>query len=108
MTCDYPVGEDVCGKEAANHFEAKFGPLSFDADFCAECRSKFIRDLTGIGAHASHALLGRKRRDVHIARSGIPFSTNEARKWLIEQGVAVSAGPGRISQEHLDMYAKAH
>jgi len=112
VTCDYPdaknPGEGVCGKHADNHFEAKLGALTFDADFCTDHRAKFIKDMAAIGARASHALLGRKRRDVHIGKSGIPFSTSEARHWLIAKGIAVSAGPGRISQEHLDLYAKSH
>jgi len=109
VTCDYPLPSGrACGKEADEHFEARLGALAFDADYCATHRKSFITALAKIGCAASAALLGRKRRDVHIGKSGIPFSTNEARQWLIAQGIAVSTGPGRISQEHLDLYAKAH
>ena len=108
VTCDYPVSGSACGKHADNHFEAKLGALSFDADFCNDCRAKFIGELVVIGPHATHSLLGRKKRDVHIGRSGIPFSTSEARRWLLSEGIAVSTGPGRLSQEHLDLYAAQH
>lgn len=53
------------------------------------------------------ALVDGKPRGTYTALSGRPFTTADARDWLIAQDIEVPAA-GRISNELLALYAAAH
>lgn len=106
--CDFPIDGQPCGRKAQTPFEAWLGDAVLTADYCAKHVGAATAGLGGLGVAPRFTRTGRKQRKAYLGRSGRPFSNYEARQWLNAQGYAVGPGPGRLSAEHLDIYARAH
>lgn len=100
--------DDGCGKSAPHQVEAKVDGVIYRADICDEHIAACQETMTLFGFQPVASEVGGKRRDVHVGASGKPFTTADARAWLIEQGLRNGAARGRVSAEHLQLYAEAH
>lgn len=95
------------GAPSNETFQAKLGSHTFEMDICEECVPIFVTALRSLGVRPSMALVDGKPRGTYTALSGRPFTTADARDWLIAQDIEVPAA-GRISNELLALYAAAH
>lgn len=105
QSCDYMNME--CGKKA-KAIELIVDGIVHRADLCAEHRNEMFTMLQAMNLRPIGSIVNGKRVDVRIAKSGTPFTSADARVWLIEQGVLTGATSGRVSREHLDLYAANH
>lgn len=110
-TCDWRtsnITDQRCGKPArqAPH-DWVVDHAKIHGDFCDDHEVDLRNMLLGVGFTMEAKLVDHKPRHVHMGDSGQPFSTAEARAWLIEKGIIATAG-GRVSRAHLRMYAETH
>lgn len=95
------------GAPATETFTAKLGSHTFEMDICDPCIAEFVTALRALGVRPSMALVDGKPRGTYTAHSGRPYTTAEARDWLVAEGHEVPVA-GRISNELLELYAAAH
>jgi hypothetical protein len=106
VTCDWKVPKRrTCGLPARRKVDLPVGRLNFHADLCDEHEEALRLALVRVGLQPT-TRVDSKTRSAYVTNSGVPFSGQEARPWLIEQGLA---GPtGRLSVEAIEAYAAAH
>lgn len=103
-TCDFQSH----GVPAHTRIEITLEGKKFEADLCDGCIPELERSLLGLGLRPSIALVDGKPRGQYLTESGIPFTTAEAREWLVANGYDVHPTVGRVSAEMLREYAAAH
>lgn len=109
QTCDFPTGGEICPNPAPVKVEMTVGEIVYRADVCEEHRPAMIDLLAeGFGFRPVAAWVNGRRRDAHLAASGEVFTTADVRDWAIEKGLSVRAGQGRVSNEHIELYAAEH
>lgn len=111
LTCDGVVetaegARGVCGRPSVTTLTASLRGRSFEQDLCDECARNYEIGLVARGARPAGARVDYKTRAAYITASGIPFTAEEARKWLVERDLAKPRG--RLSATQLQMYADAH
>ncbi len=102
-TCDFTAR---CTEPAVDSLQLTFDGIAYATDVCAGHRDDLLAAITKLGFRPVASIVDGRRRDVYITASGEPFTTADARAWLIEQGLATERG--RISREYLELYASKH
>lgn len=106
--CDYPQGNgEHCGKEATGRVQAGTDDTKLSGDYCDEHQGILFAEFQRMGMTFSSMKVGKRDRDTYTARSGRPFTTAQAREWLVSEG-HTSRGTGRLSKRLLDLYAEQH
>lgn len=108
--CDAPLrrGSDtLCGMESSVAIEATVGTLKFRADLCDKHAEGVEEAFAKLGIHRTAARVDSKDRQVMTTATGKPFTAQDARDWLLGQGLIKNAA-GRISKANLEKYAAAH
>jgi hypothetical protein len=108
-TCDYPMSDGECPEDAPNKIELTAAGIVYRVDVCDGHQDDLIdavREAFNFRPVASW--VQGKRRDAHVAASGAVFTTADVREWAIEQGLKVGAAQGRVSTEHVELYAAQH
>lgn len=113
VTCDWTVTVKVkrkaertkCGKPAPQRVALPVGRLIFAGDLCDSHQKHLQRLLAETGLEPA-TNVDSKQRAAYVAKSGTPFSGEDARPWLIEQGLAGERG--RIARHAIEAYAAAH
>jgi hypothetical protein len=105
--CDFKVNGHAHEAPASVVFTGRIGTVELAGDFCEPHAKDFEAELIRLGLRIEGVRVDSKRRNHYIAHSGVPFTTQEAREWLIAQGYWRSKH-GRIPQDLLDMYAQEH
>lgn len=103
--CDFA---ETCVTPAPYPIELTHADVVYRADVCPEHRDDFLETIRALGFRPIASLVQGKRRDVHVTASGKPFTSAEAREWLVSNGLKTGTAQGRISSEHLQLYANAH
>jgi hypothetical protein len=107
-TCDFPMGPE-CPNDAPNKIELTAGDIIYRVDVCDGHQSEIVDALRdGFNFRPVAAWQNGRRRDVHVAASGAVFTTADVREWAIENGLKASATQGRVSLEHIELYAQEH
>lgn len=96
-----------CANPGDYHVTAIVGNTSYAADLCTQHLKEIQGKLATLGFIAVSQSVGRKRRNAYVGASGVPFSTREARDWLVAQGYTVQ-GKGRLSTDLLETYRVTH
>jgi hypothetical protein len=106
VTCDWKVSKTkTCGQPGRKQVALPLGRLTFRGDLCDEHEEGLKLALARIGLQPT-TRVDSKERAAYVSKSGVPFSGQDARPWLIEQGLA---GPtGRLSVDAIEAYAQAH
>lgn len=109
-TCDFVASSDggAHGVPASTRIEITLEGKKFEADLCDPCLHDLERSLLDLGLRPSIALVDGKPRGQYLTDSGVPFTTAEAREWLVENGYEVHPTVGRVSAEMLREYAASH
>lgn len=114
VTCDWITTQKVrrnktqrlpCGNPAPHHVELPVGKLTFAGDLC-DFDLRVLMRLLGESGLAPSTRVDSKPRAAYVAKSGTPFSGEEARPWLVEQGLAKPSG--RLAASAIEAYAEAH
>ncbi len=106
VTCDFTRRSGrVCGKGAPYVATATVGTDSFKLECCPEHHQDVKTALVKLGFQVTSSVDSKPRKG-YVAKSGLVFTAQDARPWLLEQGVA--APTGRINTEQIEMYAEAH
>jgi hypothetical protein len=101
--------KSVCPNDAPYKVELTADDIVYRADVCADHKQDLVDSVReAFNFRPVASWVDGRRRDAHIAASGIVFTTADVRTWAIEQGLKVGAAQGRISAEHLELYAAAH
>lgn len=112
LTCDGILPEPAkdgtthCRAAATTTLFATVGGVSFEQDLCEECAHESELALVARGARPAGARVDYKHRAAYLTASGVPFTAEEARAWLMKQGLAKPRG--RLSKVHLQAYSDAH
>lgn len=101
-SCDFEQG---CTNEASATVTLNRGDVVYRADICDDHASLLTES---VNLEPVAAQVGGKTRDVYTAASGKTFSAAEARRWLVDQGIKKGTSAGRVSMEHLELYAAQH
>lgn len=112
LTCDGVLQTEtssataICGMAAVTTLNATVLGRSFEQDLCEDCARDYQVCFIARGARPAGARVDYKTRAAYITASGIPFTAEEARKWLVERDLAKPRG--RLSATQLQTYAEAH
>lgn len=106
VTCDWKVSKaKSCGLPGRRKVDIPLGRLTFHGDLCEDHEEALRLALVRVGLQPT-TRVDSKTRAAYVGKSGVPFAGQDARPWLIEQGLA---GPtGRLSVEAIEAYADAH
>ena len=105
LTCDY---SKACPEPAITTVELTFAEVVYRSDICDQHVEAMLQSVLKLGFRPIASLVDGKRRDVFVTSSGRPFTSAEARAWLVSQGLKEGTAKGRVSAEHLELYAAAH
>lgn len=105
LTCDY---SKACPEPAVTTLELTFADVVYRADICDGHVEDMLKSVLKVGFRPTASIVDGKRRDVFVTSSGRPFTSAEARAWLVTQGLKEGTAKGRVSAEHLELYAAAH
>lgn len=109
QSCDFPTGGDPCPNEAPLKVEMTVAEIVYRADVCETHRGDMVDLLReAFNFRPIAAWVDGKRRDAHIAASGEVFTTADVRAWAIEKGLRTGSAQGRVSIEHIELYAAEH
>lgn len=96
-----------CNRPGLVRVQATSRRYLFDITVCVDHESDLERELMNLGFELSSKTDEKKIRRTYVANSGTPFSGQEARDWLIDNGYDVKQG-GRLSVAMIQAYAEAH
>lgn len=107
--CQFPlVDETPCGEDG-NTTRLR---LTWDNNQLVSyyCPSHLPEVMTGLGylGMKPAVVIDSKVRAMYTAASGAKFSAADARTWLREQGHLSGAVVGRLSRDHIQLYADTH
>ena len=109
QTCDFPNGKVECPEPAPIKVELTVGDIVYRADVCTGHRADMVQLLQeGFQFRPVAAWVDGKRRDAHVAASGEVFTTADVRAWAIDKGLKTGAAQGRVSLDHIELYAAEH
>jgi hypothetical protein len=98
-----------CDKDATNSIELTADHIVYRSDVCDEHQDDIVSSLRdGFNFRPFSAWVNGQRRDAHIAKSGAVFTTADVREWAIVQGLKRGSKQGRVSLEHIELYAAEH
>lgn len=113
VVCDYPLDSDEpmsdrgCPEPGRISVEIAVATRIFRGDYCKKHAEKLQIRLQEVGMSPVSITNNSKIRAAYTGKSGLPFSGEEARAWLMENGYQVKPR-GRLSVELLEIYADGH
>lgn len=106
VTCDGKPGGVECRRPAVTQLAMTMRSRTYTMDLCDPCSIDIETFVVSRGANVTGANVDYKPRAAYVAASGVSFTAEEARPWLIERSLASSRG--RLSKAQLQAYADAH